>query len=76
MLDQGGLVAGADHEQPRCLHHGGLLPEVPNPTGIDLIFLDFHVDNPKASKSLRHRNCVELKDQCKYCRLLYLWIYN
>ena len=34
------------------------------------------LDNPKASKSLRHRNCVELKDQCKYCRLLFLWIYN
>ena len=31
---QGGVVAGADHEQPRGLHHGGLLPEVPKPAGL------------------------------------------
>ena len=31
---QGGVVAGADHEQPRGLHHGRLLPEVPKPAGL------------------------------------------
>ena len=29
------MVAGADHKQPGRLHHGGLLPEVPKPSGLN-----------------------------------------